>query len=214
VLSCAIRLIDLGLFRIGSEEYARENDSYGLATLRRDHVRVRGDEVRFSYPAKSGVEGSQRLRDPVVRDVVRALKRRRDDNPELMGWWSPSQRRWYDVRSAHVNEHLRELTGLDVTAKDFRTWHATVYFATTLARVPKGLRVTARRRAVSSAYRAVAEALGNTPAVAKKSYVHPRLVDLFEHGTTIDAAPDDEAASIEIVTDEASLAVARLLSPS
>lgn len=209
VLSCAVRLIDLGLFRIGGEEYASENGSYGLATVLRDHVRLRRGEVFFDYPAKSGMVGSQRLREPAVRDVVQALRRRPDDNPELMGWWSPAERCWRDVRSSHINDHLKELTGADLTAKDFRTWHATVLLASTLARTPNGLRPTARKRAVTQAYRDVAAALNNTPAVARKSYVDPRVVDLFEEGATIEPLASDPGA--DLVPTSASIAVADLL---
>lgn len=217
VLSCAVRLIDLGLFRIGGEEYAAENGSYGIATVLREHVSLRRGEVAFAYPAKSGMAGSQRLREPAVRDVVKALKRRPDDNPELMGWWSPAERCWRDVRSSHINEHLKELTGADLTAKDFRTWHATVLLAERLARVPADLRPTARKRAVSQAYKDVAAALNNTPAVAKKSYVDPRVVDLFEEGTTVDparlgpAADPEPGLGVDLVPTGTSVAVAELL---
>jgi DNA topoisomerase IB len=219
VLSCAVRLIDLGLFRVGGEEYAGENGSYGLATVLREHVRLRRGEAVFTYPAKSGVQGAQRVREPAVREVIAALKRRRDDNPELLGWWSPGDRRWRDVRSSHINTHLKELTGLDLSAKDFRTWHATVLLAGQLARLPEDLRPTARRRAVSRAYQDVATALGNTPAVTKASYVDPRVVDLFEEGMTV-AAPDPAPAPAgagagdsgdQLVPTSVSVAVTELL---
>jgi DNA topoisomerase I len=121
-----------------------------------------------------------------VRAVVRALLRRPDGNPELLAWWDPATRCWCDVRSAHVNEYVREITGGQYSAKDFRTWHATVLMAVALAVSANTTAKTARARAVTRGYREVAHYLGNTPAVAKSAYVDPRVVDLFHEGRTID----------------------------
>lgn len=195
VLSCAVRLLDLGFFRVGSEQYAEENHTYGLATLRKEHVRVRSDGViTFDYTAKHGKQRVQTLADPEVCEVVTALRRRRGGGPELLAWREGSGRtaRWVDVKSHDINEHLRELTGGDYSAKDFRTWSATVLAAVGLA-VSSALSQTptARKRAEARVVREVADYLGNTPAVCRSSYIDPRLFDLFHDGITV--LPDLEA---------------------
>jgi DNA topoisomerase IB len=188
VLAAAIRLLELGFFRVGGESYADENGTYGLATLRRDHVRLRGGVLVFSYVAKHNVQRSQTVADPDVIPVVQALRRRPDDDPELLAYRSGSA--WRDVRSEDINAYLREITGGDFTAKDFRTWHATVLMAVALAvsEPAAAMSKTARTRAIRRAYTEVAEYLGNTPAVCKASYVDPRLVDLYVDGVTIASA--------------------------
>jgi DNA topoisomerase-1 len=192
VLAAAVRLLDVGCFRIGGEEYASGDDAtFGLATLRREHVTVTSDAVRFRYPAKGGLERTLDVRDDDVRAVVAALRRRRSEHPELLAFRSGS--RWLDVRSADINTYLREISGIDISAKDFRTWNGTVLAAVVVAvdelEATAGRRarrsVSARRRAVGRAMREVAEYLGNTAAVAKASYVDPRVVDLFHDGVTI-----------------------------
>jgi DNA topoisomerase-1 len=188
VLAAAARLLDLGLFRVGGEEYAEENSTYGLATLRRDHVIVKPDRLIFDYTAKAGLRRVETVHDPRVREVVAALKRRRDPNPELFAYRSGDG--WADVKSTTVNEYLRSMSTLDMSAKDFRTWHATVLMSAVLARqTPVPRSATARNKAVRAGYVEVSEALGNTPAVCKTSYVDPRVVDLYHNGTTIALPP-------------------------
>ena len=191
VLACAVRLLDLGFFRVGGEEYAQANGTFGLATIRREHVRVRRGSVVFEYLSKGSLERVQSIVDPAALAVVRALLRRRDDSPELLAWWAPAARRWCDVRSEHVNAFVRELTGGQYSAKDFRTWHATVLMAVALA-VSAGAAGSPRSRArvVANGYREVAYYLGNTPAVAKAAYVDPRVVDLYHGGVTVAGALD------------------------
>lgn len=189
VLAAAFRLLDLGFFRVGGDAYAEENGSYGLATLQRHHVRRHGDELEFRYVAKSGKDRALVVSDPAVRDVVRSLKRRRGGGEDLLVW--KQGRRWHDVTAEDVNDFLRETIGPDVTAKDFRTWHATVLAAVALAvSAPVAGTPTARRRAVTRACAEVSEYLGNTPSVARSSYVDPRVIDLFEDGVTIAPALD------------------------
>ncbi|HET6686182.1 MAG TPA: DNA topoisomerase IB [Jiangellaceae bacterium] len=184
VLAAAFQLLDLGFFRIGSEQYADENGSYGLATIRREHVALNGGAVVFDYPAKNGKQRIQHLADEDLRAVVKGLLSRRDDQPELLAY--KRGRRWTDVRSDDINAYLREVIGVDATAKDFRTWHATVLMAVALA-VSREVADSPgkRRRAVARAYQEVAEYLGNTPAVARASYVDPRIVDLYDEGSTV-----------------------------
>lgn len=183
-LAVAVRLLDLALFRVGSESYARTNGSFGVATIRRNHVRVSAGSILFDFRAKSGQRRVQDVSDPVLLPIVRTLKRRRDDNAELLAY--RNGRGWRDVRSADVNGYVKELAGNGFSAKDFRTWHGTVLAAVALAaagEVPAS--ATARRRRISDAVKEVASALGNTPAVARASYVDPRLLDRFEEGVTI-----------------------------
>jgi DNA topoisomerase I len=215
VLAAAFRLLDIGFLRVGGEQYADENSSYGLATLRREHVTLHRDVIVFDYPAKSGKQRIQQLADDDLRAVVLGLLRRHDDSPELLAY--KEQGRWRDVRSDDVNVYLREIFGVDVTAKDFRTWHATVLMAVALA-VSREVAnsPSKRKRAVARAYREVAEYLGNTPAVARSSYVNPRLIDLYDDGATVLSAleraateADDESPYLHGTVEHA---VLRLLS--
>jgi DNA topoisomerase-1 len=184
-LAGAVRLLDLGFFRIGSEAYKEENGSYGLATLRRSHVRVTGDEVHFDFAAKGGQRRIQTIRDPALARLTSALLRRKGGGPELLAF--RDGKTWRDVRSEDINAYLKDLADEDISAKDFRTWHATVLTAALLASEEEGLTsVTSRKRVVSSVVREVAESLGNTPAVCRASYVDPRLIDRFLNGETID----------------------------
>ncbi|MFJ4106583.1 DNA topoisomerase IB [Oerskovia enterophila] len=188
VLALAFRLLDLAYFRAGSEAYAKQNGSYGLATLLAEHVRVRRDgSVHFHYPAKSGQVRDVVVEDERVREVVTTLVRRRGAD-ELLAWReeSPDGVVWHDVTSTDVTGYLKDRLGEDATAKDFRTWHASVLAARALAEAgdpPRSAR--ARRAVVASVVRDVADELGNTPAVARSSYVDPRLIDLWEAGRTI-----------------------------
>lgn len=184
VLAAAFRLLDLGLFRVGSEQYAEDSESFGLATLRRDHVRVSRGSAVFDYPAKSGRQAQQRIVAADVVPVVTGLLRRKHDSPELLAY--KLEGRWHNLRSEDVNAYVRETVGNDMTAKDVRTWHATVLMAVALAVFREAAdSLVKRKRAVARAYREVAEYLGNTPAVVRKSYVDPRVVDLFDGGTTV-----------------------------
>jgi DNA topoisomerase IB len=190
VLATAVRLLDLGTFRVGSEQYAEDNGTFGLATLRREHVRVRGERVFFSYTAKGSIERELELTDKPTADVVRELLKRPEDTGEdLLGYWVDDpvsgERVWRDVTSTEVNSYLKEISGAEITAKDFRTWNATVQMAAELAAAPSPTSRTARKRTVNAAYKAVSEQLGNTPAVCRASYVDPRVVDRYEDGETI-----------------------------
>lgn len=184
VLACAARLLDRGFFRVGGEGYAEENETYGLATIRKDHVRLEGRGLVFEYVAKSHKERIQSILDPEVFEVVRALKRRRGGGPELLAYKASG--RWRDVKSADINAYLKEISGGDYSAKDFRTWHATVLCARALAVSREALTSkTGRKRAVSRAIQEVSHYLGNTPAVCRASYVDPRVIDRYESGVTI-----------------------------
>jgi len=185
VLACAVRLIDRGYFRIGSEAYAEEHGTVGVATLHKDHVQVNGCAVLFDYPAKGGKRVVQQVADPDVVDVVRTLKRRRGPgDDELLAY--RRGRTWVDVRSDDINQYIKDAAGDDHSAKDFRTWHGTVLAAVALAvSAPASRSPTARKRAVSWAVKETARSLGNTPAVCRAAYIDPRVVDRYRSGVTI-----------------------------
>lgn len=184
-LALAFRLLDDAYFRAGGEAYAKANGSFGLATLRRDHVAIDGDAVVFQYPAKSGQVRDAVVEDPVVRHLVRTLRDRDDPHEELLAWFDEATG-WHDVGTADIQLDVKERLGPDASPKDFRTWHATVLAATGLAAAgPAPASERARRRVVSQVVRDVSEELGNTPAVCRASYIDPRLVDLWERGRTI-----------------------------
>jgi DNA topoisomerase IB len=184
VLAAAIRLIDLGFFRPGGEEYAEENGTFGLATIRRDHVSFANGQIIFEYTAKGAKELEQAVADDQVCAVVRSLKRRESGGDELLAYRSGP--RWHDVTAADINDYLREISGGEFSAKDFRTWHATVLAAVGLAVSERAAATApARKRAVTRVVREVADYLGNTPAVARASYIDPRIIALYEKGTTI-----------------------------
>ncbi|HEU5107347.1 MAG TPA: DNA topoisomerase IB, partial [Micromonosporaceae bacterium] len=183
VLAAVAKLLDSGAFRVGGDEYATgEEPSYGVATLRPEHVRGGRGCVVVEYTAKGGLERVQSVADPDVCELLRNLRRRRKGQDRLFAYWDAGARRWREVRSDDVNEYLREASGTDMTAKDFRTWHATVLAAVELAAAGPQRSRTARKRTVARAMREVAEHLGNTPTVARSSYVDPRVVDLYADG--------------------------------
>ena len=184
VLASAIRLLDIGMFRVGSEQYADEDSGIGLATVRKEHVRIHDGAMEFDYPGKGGLRRRQVIEDPVTVDLISALKRRRGGPDELMAY--RDGRSWRDVRSDDINEYLKEQLGEDFSAKDFRTWNATVMAAVTLAtEAHEVTSKTARKRAINAAVRSVSELLGNTPAVARRSYIDPRVFDRYLSGWTI-----------------------------
>jgi DNA topoisomerase I len=188
VLGCAVRLLDLGLFRIGSEQYAEENETYGLATLRKGHVRFENGAAVFDYRAKNSQRQVRVVADELVLPTVRALKQRRGGGSDLLAYRNGA-RTWADVRSEHVNEYLKEVAGDEFTAKDFRTWNATVLAAVVLAG-HDGVPATkaARKRAANAAVEQVAGYLANTPAVCRASYIDGRVLDRFDSGETIKVA--------------------------
>jgi DNA topoisomerase I len=183
-LGTAFRLLDLGFFRIGGEAYAEANNSYGLATIHKEHVSVENGSVIFNYVAKSGQERYVALADDLVLRAVRDLLARRSGGPELLAY--KDGRRWRDVSSTDINSYIKTHVGDEMSAKDFRTWHGTVIAEVVLAEANESAKtISARKRAVSTAMKEVAGYLGNTPAVARASYVDPRIIDLFNDGVTI-----------------------------
>ncbi len=204
--AAAVRLLDLGYFRIGNDVYADAHGSFGLTTLERRHVRRRRDRLVFAFVGKSGVEHRIEIDDAVVIEAIEVMRRRRGADPRLLAY--KLGRGWRSVVPELVNEYVRSATALDATAKDFRTWHATVLAAAALAETPEpGGSAASRKRAVAGAMKEVASFLGNTPTLARSSYVDPRVVDAYEEGRTIARAtrrsydtPDERQAALERAT--------------
>ena len=190
VLAAAFRMLDSGSLRVGSERYTNENGSHGLATLLCAHVHVRRDCLELKFPAKSGKDWESEIHDADLAALVRTLKRR-GPNARLLAF--KDGRSWHPVTSADINAYVKERTGSDFTAKDFRTLRGTVAAAVSLARSGPQKTVSARKSAISVAMLEAAAVLGNTPSIARKSYVDPRLLDHFAAGETIDPKRVDSA---------------------
>ncbi len=181
-LATVVRLLEATLIRVGNDEYARQNKSYGLTTMRNHHARVSGSQVRFNFRGKSGKHHEISISDPQLARVVRRCQ----DMPgqELFGY-EDEQGEARDVGSQHVNAYLRDISGEDFTAKDFRTWAGTVLAAIALREFEAVTHAAQAKRNVLTAIEAVAKMLGNTPAVCRKCYVHPEILDSYLAGDTI-----------------------------
>lgn len=187
----ALRLLDAGLFRTGGEEYEETNGSHGVATLLKEHVTVSGDVVSFCFPAKSGLEREAEVRDALLANAVGTLKRSRGPSDRLLQYRAGDQ--WCDLSSSDINRDFKQLVGEEFTVKDLRTWAATLLAAAALAdqtmqtSANGDSRLTERqRKAVErEVMQRVSEHLGNTAAVARRSYVDPRVLDEYAAGRTI-----------------------------
>ena len=185
VLASILRILSTCYMRPGSEVYANEHGSYGIATLRRKHVNVKGELIEFDFPGKSGVRQQQELRDRQVARVLRASMKLPGFNvfKFVNGDGAPVK-----VTRRHINEYIKEVMGSNFSAKDFRTWAGTLVCACALARegdeIPR--RKTARNKKIVAAIKETAEVLGNTPAVCRGSYVCPEIINAFEKGRVID----------------------------
>ena len=186
VLAATVRLLERGFFRVGNEEYARDNHTYGLTTLLRGQVRVRGGTLGFDYTAKEHLHRVVEVRDEQAAAVVRALLRRTEESPALLAWNTGG--RWVHVTSVHVNGYVHALAGLDATAKSFRTWAGTVLAAAALAGADvSGLAKPNARSPETAAVQATSRLLGNTPSVARASYIHPAVLAAAREGHTVRA---------------------------
>jgi len=200
VMAVAVRLLDRTTFRIGSEAYADANGSFGLATIRKSDVSIDGPRLIFDYVGKGGARRVHEVRDARLTPLLDRMKRRRSGGVELLAYREAG--RWRDVRSADVNTYLKDLLGPDHSAKDFRTWHATMLAAIDLAQVQADVEASkaSRRRAIAATVARVAEHMGNTPAVCRASYIDPRIFDRFKEDRTIapalarTASADDDDA--------------------
>ena len=193
VLAAVVRLLETTLIRVGNETYARENQSYGLTTLRDDHTEIEGSEVRFSFKGKSGKEWNVALKDRRLARVVAACRDVPGD--ELFQYLDRDGQR-HAVTSGDVNAYLREATGADFTAKDFRTWAGTVLAAMALREFESFDSASAAKRNVTRAIEQVATRLGNTPSVCRKSYVHPEVLDAYLEGGLLNSLKREVEAEL------------------
>jgi DNA topoisomerase I len=182
VLATVIHLLETTLIRIGNEDYAKQNNSYGLTTLKNRHVAVDGNEVRFRFTGKSGKQWSLRVRDRRVAKIIKACQ----DLPgqELLQYVDEAGD-CQDVTSSDVNAYLKEITGKDVTAKDFRTWAGTVLAAMALNEVESFDSAAQAKRNLREAIEKVAARLGNTPTICRKCYVHPEVLNCYMDGNLV-----------------------------
>jgi DNA topoisomerase-1 len=182
VLATVIHLLETTLIRIGNEDYAKQNNSYGLTTLKNRHVAVDGNEVRFRFTGKSGKQWSLRVRDRRVAKIIKACQ----DLPgqELLQYVDEAGDR-QDVTSSDVNAYLKEITGKDVTAKDFRTWAGTVLAAMALNEIESFDSAAQAKRNLRAAIEKVAARLGNTPTICRKCYVHPEVLNCYMDGNLV-----------------------------
>lgn len=183
VLAVMLRVLAACFLRPGSRVYAEQHGSYGIATLRREHVTVSGDLVTLNFPGKSGKRQKRQMRD---REVARAVKRL-TRTPGKVFRYRDAEGRWIDIRRRHINQYIREVMGSSFSAKDFRTWAATLMCACILAREqpPQSDRKTDRRRKAVAAVAETAARLGNTPAIARASYIAPRVLKDFDRGRLV-----------------------------
>jgi DNA topoisomerase-1 len=195
-LAAAVRLLDIGFFRVGSEDYAAQSGARGLSTILREQVSVRDGRIVFDYLAKGGQRQVQSVADPDIDRVVRVLKRRRGGSGRLLAY--RDGRRWVDVDADAINDYLKRSAGGDFSAKDFRTWNATVLAAVALAATGQNTTSrSGRQRVISGAVKRVAGFLGNTPAVCRASYIDPRVFDRYLSGWTIQGALDTIGKDLE-----------------
>ncbi|MCW2924081.1 MAG: topoisomerase [Thermoleophilia bacterium] len=222
VLALAVRLLDRGYFRIGNEQYVAEHGSFGLLTLRRTHVVLEPpDAMVFDFPAKHGIRMIRRISDASTFAMVDVLRRRRSGPEALFAAREPGAKSWAPVVAGDVNAFLKESAGIDCSAKDFRTWHGTVLCAVALASVEADVIARGRqprrsesaiKREVAAAVRETSDFLGNTPAVARSSYIDPRVIDRYRDGRTIQPGIDRllrlndvEALDVQLVAEAATL---------
>jgi len=196
VLAAVVKLLETTFIRVGNEEYARQNRSYGLTTMRDAHVRVSGSKVRFLFRGKSGIQHQLELDD---RRLARIVQRCRDLPGQQLFQYLDAERKVVDVGSSDVNAYLKDITGTDFTSKDFRTWAGTVLAATLLCESERPASATAAKKAVVRAIDEVARRLGNTRAVCRKCYVHPAVIDAYLNGTITRAMGKPTAAEAAIL---------------
>ena len=196
VLAAVVKLLETTFIRVGNDEYARQNRSYGLTTMRDAHVRVAGSKVRFLFRGKSGVEHQLELDD---RRLARIVKQCRDLPGQELFQYLDERGAVVDVGSEDVNAYLKEITGTEFTSKDFRTWAGTVLAARLLGQAEPQSSVTAGKREIARAIDEVAKRLGNTRAVCRKCYVHPAVIEAYLDGSITRALARPTAAEAAIL---------------
>ena len=180
VLATVVRLMELTRIRVGNEEYAKTNNSFGLTTMQDDHVNISGSNVRFQFRGKSGVEHDIELRD---RRLANIIKRCRDIPGQELFQYIDDDGQHQSIDSGAVNEYLKEITGQEFTAKDFRTWAGTVLATRELHTLGESTSQTAAKKAIVEAIKTVSQHLGNRPATCRKYYVHPAILDCYLDGS-------------------------------
>ena len=182
VLATVVRLLEVSLIRVGNDEYARDNKSYGLTTMKNRHATVRGAKIKFQFRGKSGKEHIVEVEDRRVARIVRACQ---DLPGQELFRYVDDEGQMHDIGSGDVNDYLREITGRDFTAKDFRTWAGTISVVCELQQLGPAELETEARKNVVAAIKATAQSLGNTPAVCRKSYIHPAIIAAYLDGSLI-----------------------------
>jgi DNA topoisomerase-1 len=203
VLAAVVKLLETTFIRVGNDEYARQNRSYGLTTMRDGHVRVSGSKVRFMFRGKSGVQHALELDD---RRLARIVRRCRDLPGQELFQYLDEDGEVVDVSSEHVNVYLKDITGTDFTSKDFRTWAGTVLAARLLCAERPTSSAAAGKRAIAQAIDEVARRLGNTRSVCRKCYVHPAVIEAYLDGSITRAMgkpTESEAALLRLLARRA-----------
>jgi DNA topoisomerase-1 len=202
VMACIVSIMDRTYIRIGNEQYARDNQSYGLTTLRSKHTTVEGDTITFDFVGKSGQKHHKKITNRALAKIVKRL----DDLPgyEIFKYYD-SEGRLRDVKSTDVNAYIKDSMGEEFSAKDFRTWAGTLLASAELAQAEKAETERERKKIVSTCVKKVARKLGNTPAIARGSYIDPRVIDNFMAGNDISSVRqtvEKLAQSDELSPDE------------
>ena len=210
VLAAVTRLLDLTHIRVGDEEYVRENDSYGLTTLRADQVSVSGSRISFHFRGKAGVHHDVFIED---RRMARIVARIQDLPGEELFEWRDEHDRLHPITADHVNQYLRDVSGGDFTAKDFRTWAGTVLAWITLRQEGAAPSARAAQRLIVDAVKQVSEQLGNTPAVARRNYIHPDVITAYSDGSLFDVTTEPSGSECReaAALSDPEVAVLRLL---
>jgi DNA topoisomerase I len=209
VLGTVVQLLETTFIRVGNEEYARENKSFGLTTMRNRHVDVKGSTISFNFRGKSGVVHEREVEDPRVAKVIRKLT---DLPGQELFQYVDDKGEAHNISSQDVNEYLREISGEEFTAKDFRTWAGTVMAAIALNEVGAFENKTQAKKNVRDAVHAVAKVLGNTPAVCRKCYVHPIVLETYLSGAAIEGLKKRAEETLAESLDDLSSAEATVLS--
>jgi DNA topoisomerase I len=212
VLATVVHLLEATLIRVGNDDYAKQNNSYGLTTLKNRHVTVDGNEVRFRFTGKSGKQWSLRVRDRRIAKIIKACQ----ELPGQLIQYVDSEGNCRDVTSTDVNDYLREITGKDITAKDFRTWAGTVLAALALHELESFDNAAQAKRNLRAAIEKVSARLGNTPTICRKCYVHPEVLNSYLDGNLVlelkSKAEDELRSDIESLRPEEAAVLALLRS--
>ena len=208
VIATIIRLLDVTMIRIGNEEYAQANKSFGLTTLRNRHVTIDGAAIEFNFKGKSGIAHTIRITEPRLARIVRRM--RELPGQELFQYVDSESAR-HSIGSADVNEYLKSLTGENYTAKDFRTWSGTVQTVIALKALGPSETVTEAKKKIREAIEVAAKKLGNTPTICRKCYVHPAVLEAYASGVLFEVAGKGVNGEVQPLLDEQEVFTLKLL---